>query len=226
MAKTKTTVVTTTTTTTTKVVGGKQHDYILIDRSGSMGGTPWIEALNSVNGYVRQLAKDEVDTKITVAFFDQNGIGCSFEVKRANVTTKEWRDLSNDDGTPRGGTPLNDATGKLLDLAEVDGGDNVAITIMTDGMENASQEYTVAKIKARLDQVRARGWVVSFLGANFDNAQQAAGYGTAANNTVQSSIRNLGDTMSAMASKRAVYSTTGQSATMDFSEEEKQQLKK
>lgn len=49
-----------------------QHDFVLLDRSGSMEGPMWTEALNSVNAYVKKLAEDNVDTGVTLALFDGN----------------------------------------------------------------------------------------------------------------------------------------------------------
>lgn len=40
-----------------------QHDFILLDRSGSMESL-WVEALGSVNAYVTKLAEDKVDTGV------------------------------------------------------------------------------------------------------------------------------------------------------------------
>lgn len=191
-----------------------QHDFILLDRSGSMGGSMWTEALGSINAYVKKLADDNVETGVTLALFDSNN---SFEVIRDRITPKTWKPVSNADGTPRGGTPLNDATAKLIDLAEKGppwGGqyERVAIVVVTDGEENASQEYRDPnKIRTRLDACRAKGWQVIFLGANFDNQRQAAAYGVALNQTVSSTMANMGSTMSAMATKRSAYGATGQS---------------
>lgn len=41
--------------------------------------------------------------------------------------------------------------------------------ITTDGMENASREYTFSKIKEMIDRQKAKyGWEFIFLGANID----------------------------------------------------------
>src|SRR6202044_3378735 len=102
------------------------------------------------------------------------------------------------DAEPRGMTPLNDAVGKIVALADAGNYDKVVIIIMTDEHENASRELTVQQAKSLLDKCRAKNWQVIFLGANFDNAHQATSYGAAAHNTVQSSVRNLGETMRSM----------------------------
>lgn len=198
-----------------------QHDFILLDRSGSMQSM-WTEALSSINAYVAKLAKDGVDTGVTLAAFDGDG-SCSFDIVRDRIIPSTWKPVSNEDVTPRGSTPLNDATGKIVNLARSGNYDKVAIIIMTDGHENASRELTVQQARALLDDCRAKNWQVIFLGANFDNATQAASYGNAAGQTVQASVKNLGATMASLSASRAAYASTG--ASMGFTDEEKRRLK-
>jgi len=190
-----------------------QHDFILLDRSGSMQGTMWLEAINSINAYVEKLAADGIDTGVTLVAFDSNEPS---KILRDRITPKSWKKVTNDDAMPRGGTPLNDATGMMLDLAERGAPwgtkyDKVSIVIVTDGEENASQEYRgsegAQKIKFRLNALRERGWQVTYLGANFDNQKQAATYGATLSGTVQTSAANFAGTMRAMAGKRGLYAT-------------------
>jgi hypothetical protein len=199
-----------------------QHDFILLDRSGSMISL-WAEALSSVNAYVKKLADDKVDTGVTLATFDTDNGGIAFNVIRDRIIPSTWHPVTDADATPRGMTPLSDATGKIVNLAEAGNYDKVAIIIMTDGHENASRELTVEQAKAALDRCRAKNWQVVFLGANFDNAKQAASYGTAAGQTIQTSAKNFGATMRSMAASRTAYAATG--AAMSFSDEEKQKLR-
>lgn len=198
-----------------------QHDFILLDRSGSMSNQ-WSEALNSVNEYVKKLADDNIDTGVTLATFDTPLGSMVFEIVRDRITPITWRKVSRLDAEPRGLTPLNDAVGRLVALAKAGNYDRVAIIIMTDGMENASRELSVGAAKAMLDECRAKGWVVIFLGANFDNAMQAASYGNMASHSHGVAGQSLGQTMRMTASKRADYGLTGSAATMGFSEEEKE----
>ena len=146
-----------------------QHDFILLDRSGSMEDK-WPRALASVNAYVHGIAKEKVDTGVTLAVFDSNPGGkLEFDIIRDKIIPTTWLDVTDREVAPRGGTPLSDATGRLVAMAETGSYDKVAIIIMTDGMENASREYTVDAARAALDRCRKRGWQVVFLGANFDN---------------------------------------------------------
>jgi len=200
-----------------------QHDFILLDRSGSME-TLWVEALSSVNSYVKKLADDKIDTGVTLAMFDADIGQFDFRIIRDRIIPSTWKPVTSAEASPRGMTPLNDATGRLVSLAESGGYDKVAIIIMTDGQENASKELTVAQAKALLDRCRARNWQVIFLGANFDNAAQAASYGNVAASSVRSSRRNLGRSMMTTAQKRALYSATGEAMT--YSDAEKDALKK
>jgi len=211
-----------------------QHDFILLDRSSSMS-SQWGEALASVNRYVQKLAEDNVDTGVTLVTFDRDVGMMKFEVVRDRIIPRTWRRVSNEDATPRGSTPLNDAIGRIVNLANagVPGSglqyEKVAIIVMTDGEENSSQELSVDAAKALLDQCRAKGWQVVFLGANYDNVRQAASYNTQARHTVMSTTQNLGQTMSVMATKRSLYGSAAvgsaeAAASMDWLETEKQDV--
>jgi hypothetical protein len=198
-----------------------QHDFILLDRSGSMSSL-WDEALSSINSYVKKLADDKVDTGVTLATFDGDGGVLKFDIIRDRIIPSTWNPVSSTDATPRSMTPLSDATGKIVSLAEAGNYDKVAIIIMTDGHENASKELTVEQAKAALDRCRAKNWQVIFLGANFDNAQQASAYGNAAFATTSVAKGNLRAATASMAASRTSYAATG--AAMGFSEEEKRRL--
>lgn len=202
-----------------------QHDFILLDRSGSMSPL-WIEAIGSVNGYVTKLAEDKVDTGVTLATFDSAEMRgpMSFDVIRDRITPSTWRKVATDEISPRGWTPLSDAVGQIVSRAKAGNYDKVAIIIMTDGQENASTELTVTQAKLLLDQCRARGWQVIFLGANFDNTAQAASYGTSTRNTVSMGVGNFAAATATMSAKRFAYGVTGQG--MDFTDEEKTELAK
>jgi uncharacterized protein with von Willebrand factor type A (vWA) domain len=202
---------------------GDQHDFILLDRSGSMA-TLWAEALGSVNAYVEELAKKKVATHVTLAVFDESEGRIDFRILRDNITPSKWEDVSPDEINPRGLTPLNDAAGKVVNLAKQGNYEKAAIIIMTDGYENASKELTVQQAKAALDECRAKNWQVIFLGANFDNASQGASYGNAPQSTVSVTQGNLRSSAAKMSQTRASYAATGES--MQFTDEDKEELAK
>ncbi len=209
-----------------------QHDFILLDRSGSMAdGGRWKETLSSINAYVKKLADDKVDTGVTLATFDDHG-GVKFEVIRDRIIPSTWAPVTEQEIGPRGGTPLNDAIAKIV--AKANEGFNgaqyekLALVIMTDGHENASREHPGGvgqqRIKKMLDDCRAKGWQVIMLGADYDNMAQALSYGTVAAQSFGTASANLAGTMRMTAEKRATYGATGQSITL--SDDEKAALNK
>lgn len=87
---------------------------------------------------------------------------------------------------PRGGTPLLDAMGDLIDrtgkrLATTDESqrpETLLFLVITDGADNASHRYTKAQIKALVErQTKEWKWNFSFLGANVDAFADAAALG-------------------------------------------------
>jgi hypothetical protein len=204
-----------------------QHDFILLDRSGSMQAL-WSEALHSVNAYVKKLAEDRVDTGVTLATFDKDGEQFKFEIIRERIIPPTWKPVSSEDATPRGMTPLNDAIGRIVTLAKAGFNgtpyDKLALIIMTDGLENASREYNHKAAKALLDDCRAKNWQVIFLGANFDNAAQAEGYGNVSTQSMTVGTARLSAAMSATAEKRRAYAS--HAVPMQYSEEEKRSFGK
>ncbi len=78
---------------------------------------------------------------------------------------------------PRGMTALYDAIGRtinsvgqrLADLSEDERPDKVLFVIMTDGFENASQEFNSARISEMINHQRnIYKWKFMFIGANQD----------------------------------------------------------
>lgn len=191
--------------------------YMLLDRSGSMASL-WKEALGSINGYVDEMKRS--DTVFLAAFDSVN----PFDVIR-DVKISKWTPITSDEVTPRGGTPLNDAAGKLLSKLFEDDPRKAVVVIMTDGEENSSQEYTTTAIKSKLDMAKEKGYEVVFLGANFSKVESlAANYGIARNRVMNVTAHNLQNTMRGLAGSTQSYATEEVAgATMDayFTEDNK-----
>jgi uncharacterized protein with von Willebrand factor type A (vWA) domain len=190
-----------------------ERDYLLLDRSGSMH-PKWDEALGAINTYARTLGS-RVNTRIMMAAFDD-----VYEIIRKELHPLQWRTITSEEVVPRGSTALNDAIGQLVAQAKQDNPEKAAIVIMTDSGENASKEVTDEQAKALLDECRARGWQVIFLGMGYDNSGLAQQYGADLNQTIAARTESLVVTMQKAAEKRAAYSKTGQ--RIGFSDAEKQ----
>lgn len=198
------------------------HAYILLDRSGSMQGL-WVEALSSVNAYAKELANktdgDAVDSHVTLAVFDSHD-ALQFDVLRRKQPALHWETVTDKDASPRGMTPLLDAIGRIIALADSDNPDKAVIVVMTDGAENASREMTRDGVKAALDRVKKRGWDVVFLGANFDNISDASSVGVAGGQQMSMAPGAMGDTMRMMAKKSRAYFARGEGHVFEEADRE------
>ena len=200
---------------------GSIHSYILLDRTGSMSDI-WDEALGSVNAYAASVGEaDEgeidgadIETTVTLAVFDYQE-SLQFDVLRKDVTSENWTDVTNDEANPRGMTPLFDAIGRMVSLAEADKPEKAVIVIMTDGHENSSKEITRDGAKAALDRARANGWEVVFLGAEFASFGDADAVGMSASKTMAVGQGRMQDSMSALAKKSRAYGK-GEEAEIEF----------
>lgn len=198
------------------------HAYILLDRSGSMQSL-WVEALSSVNAYARELANktdgDVVDGHITLATFDGQE-GLQFDVLRKKTPALHWENVTDKEAVPRGMTPLLDALGRIIALAEGDNPDKAVVVVMTDGQENASREVTREGAKAALDRVKKKGWDVVFLGANFDNISDAASVGVAVGQQMAMAPGAMNASMKLMAKKSRAYFARGEAHTFEEADRE------
>ena len=197
------------------------HSYILLDRTGSMSSI-WDEALGSVNAYADSVAKpedgeaDDLDTTVTLAVFDYQE-SLQFDVLRKEAGPDDWTPVTSDEASPRGMTPLFDAIGRIISLAEEDKPEKAVIVIMTDGMENSSREITKDGAKAALDRARERGWEVVFLGAEFANFSDAEAVGVAGAKSMAVGSGNFSSSMETLARKSRDYGK-GEEAEIIFDE--------
>ena len=186
--------------------------YILLDRSGSMESL-WKEALGSINGYVKELPKD---ANVFMAVFDSNG----YDVIR-NTTAGEWKKLSNDDAMPRGGTPLFDASARMMLRILDDKPDKAVFVTMTDGEENQSQHFKQVHVKTLVKDLEKLDYQILFLGANFDKVGDVANqYGIKSANWTNITPVNLNMTMSTLGTASMNY-MTGSTRSVDINDDMK-----
>ena len=210
----------------------KLSAFILLDRSASMSGSRWENAIASINKYVDTLKADKVEADVTLAAFDYNAFsagygqvqggiqmrppegrseqtGMSFTVLRNKVNIKKFKTLKANETEPRGSTPLYDATARLINMADSNNNDKTVIIIMTDGEENCSRDYTLNSIRDRIAACTKRGWEVLFLGAEFNADRVASSYGLGAGKVINTTLENTARSMEYFAKSSAMYSATG-----------------
>ncbi len=151
----------------------KVYNVIILDRSGSMFTIRQaaIDGFNETLNGIKKAQEKFGDTQehyVSLLTF----CSCSMQQVMDKVPAAEARQLTLDDYAPCCCTPLYDAMGQTLTAMHrhVSGMDDVAVvvTIITDGIENDSHEYTAQSIKMLVSMLRTEGWSFTYMGANQD----------------------------------------------------------
>ena len=142
----------------------------LLDRSGSMSGMEK-DTIGGYNSYLEKQRQNKMNTKITTVLFDDN-----YELLHYRKDIKEVNNITEKDYFVRGCTALLDAIGKTIKKLETETKDNkVLFVITTDGLENASKEYTKEKIKQLIES--HSNWEFIYIGANIDSYSEGTSLG-------------------------------------------------
>ena len=150
------------------------YNLIILDKSGSMSSIAKaaISGFNETIGGIRSAQKQFADTQehfVSLMVF----CDCDKSFIYDNVPVAEVKELTSREYQPCCCTPLYDAMGISLNKLLNDIKDNpdatAVITIITDGLENASKEYRLADIKALVERLKnEEGWNFSYIGTNQD----------------------------------------------------------
>ena len=150
------------------------YNLIILDKSGSMSSIAKaaISGFNETVGGIRS-AQDRFND--TQEHFVSLMIFCNCEKRMVydKVPVAEVKELTSNDYRPCCGTPLYDAMGLSINALYKDIKDKedatAVVTIITDGMENASKEYNGAAIKALVERMKdEEGWNFAYIGTNQD----------------------------------------------------------
>ena len=150
----------------------------ILDRSGSMGGLE-SDTIGGFNSLIKKQQKEEGEAYVSTVLFDD-----VCEVIHDRVNIKDIKPLTEEEYYVRGCTALLDAVGGAIHhignihkyAREEDRPAKTLFIITTDGMENASKEYTYEIIKKMIERQKEKyHWEFMFLGANID-AIEVAGH--------------------------------------------------
>jgi hypothetical protein len=143
----------------------------ILDRSGSMHG---LES-DTIGGFNAMLAGQQaLDTPctITTVLFDND-----YELLHDRISIKAVSPMTEKEYVVGGSTALYDAIGRTISkivqvqrttAPEYQAG-HVIFLIITDGMENASREYSAQMVREMIKRERENyGWEFIYLGANID----------------------------------------------------------
>lgn len=202
------------------------HAHILLDRSGSMEECR-DATISAINEYVGTLHADPaVSARISLTLFDSEGI----DLLHDRAKPRDVPRLTRQSFVPRGMTPLNDAIGRTVaEIARTPPrpDERVAFVILTDGLENASKEYSREAVRRLLESVQKdRNWLVIYLGANQDAFAEGAARGMAAATTMDFDTQRVGAAIGAVARATKVFAETGSPAAAAFTPAERAQARR
>jgi len=152
----------------------------ILDRSGSMAGLE-DDTIGGFNSMIRKQKAEDGEAYVSTILFDNYT-----EVIHDRVDIQKIEPITHKDYYVRGCTALLDAIGKAIHhignvhkyAREEDRPEKTLFVITTDGMENASREYSYDRVKKMIQHEQEKyGWEFIFLGANIDAAKEAARFG-------------------------------------------------
>ncbi|MCB0910693.1 MAG: VWA domain-containing protein [Propionibacteriaceae bacterium] len=160
------------------------HIEFLLDRSGSMHSIK-SDIEGGFDAFIADQRTHPGRTTVSLAQFDDR-----YEdvYTAADVSVVPALDLQ-----PRGSTAMLDAIGRsitalgarLAAMAEDERPGTVIFAIMTDGLENASTEYTHAAVKALITrQETVYNWQFLYMGADQDAIEVGASIGVRADRSL------------------------------------------
>jgi hypothetical protein len=150
----------------------KVYNLIILDESGSMQSIrkPTIAGFNEVVQTIKGMESKFPEQEYFISLVSFNGMGIR-EIL-FNQAVKELVEIDESKYRPDSFTPLFDAMGfgltKQRDSIEQAGPVNVLVTVLTDGEENASAEYRGDAIAALVAELKLKGWIFTYIGANHD----------------------------------------------------------
>lgn len=153
-------------------MNSKIYNVVILDKSGSMTSIrkQAVDSVNETFGCIRSMRKKNVEQEqfVTLVAF----CGCEQKVIYENTPIEKVNNITLADYEPCCMTPLYDAIGnvctRLHTTIKDDASASVAVTIITDGYENASREFSAKAIKALIEAYKQEGWMFAYIGADHD----------------------------------------------------------
>ena len=152
----------------------------ILDRSGSMAGFE-ADTISGFNSTIDKQRKQDGKVYVSTVLFDNDS-----EVIHDRVDISKIKPMTDTDYEVRGCTALLDAVGGAIHhIGNVhkyarpeDVPEHTVFIITTDGMENASHNYSRSRVREMIKrQTEKYGWEFIFLAANIDAEETAENMG-------------------------------------------------
>ena len=195
---------------------GLTEIVFILDRSGSMSGMEQ-DTIGGFNSMIQKQRGEEGEALVSTVLLNNQSCVIHDRVKVQDVAP-----MTRNEYFVGGSTALLDAIGGAIHhignvhkyAREEDIPEHTLFVITTDGMENASHQYTSDKVKAMIQRQKEKyGWEFLFLGANIDAVETAASFGIAEDRAVNYNCdskgtalnyRVLSDTICAVRASRPI----------------------
>lgn len=200
---------------------------LVLDKSGSMQGLE-SDTIGGFNSMIKKQKALDVPVRVTAVLFNDKTdmLYESRSIHSVHALTEKEYEVG-------GTTALLDAVGSTIlnvdQKGNVKKGTKVIFVIITDGMENASREFTKTKVKQMIsDKQEKSGWDFIYLGANIDAAEEAGAIGVKKANAVtyrntESGVRANYDAVSAYVKEAAEMGAVASSKWRSHVEEDTSQ---
>lgn len=166
---------------------GLTEMVFILDRSGSMCGLEK-DTIGGFNSMIKQQKQAEGSAVVSTVLFDDE-----IKVLHDRVAIDKIREMTDEDYFTCGCTALLDAVGGAIhhigNIHKYARNDDVPektiFVIITDGLENSSRRYNLAKVKKMISRQKEKyGWEFLFVGANIDAVHTAGAMGIQEDNAV------------------------------------------
>ena len=143
----------------------------ILDRSGSMSGLEQ-DTIGGFNSMIQKQKQSKISAFVSTVLFNNTAMVLHDRIKLSDVP-----EMTTNDYQVGGMTALLDAIGSSIHhisnihkyARKEDVPTKTMFVITTDGQENASKIYNLAKVKAMIEeQINKYDWEFIFLGANID----------------------------------------------------------
>lgn len=157
---------------------------LVLDKSGSMQGLE-SDTIGGFNSMIEKQKALSTPVDVTAVLFND-----TTDVLYTHKNIRLVRPLTDKEYEVGGTTALLDAVGNTILKVEREPsvksrGTKVVFVIITDGLENASAEFSKTKVKQMIsDKQEKAGWDFIYLGANIDAVEEADAIGVKKSNAV------------------------------------------
>lgn len=165
---------------------GLTEMVFILDRSGSMHGLE-TDTIGGFNSMIDEQKKLEGEALVSCVLFNNE-----MQVIYDRTPLAKVLPMTEKDYSARGTTALIDAIGRAVHhignvhkyIREEDVPEHTIFLITTDGMENASHEYSANEVRRMIETRKEQGWEFIFIGANIDSVETAKHFGIREDRTV------------------------------------------